>query len=337
MGFPANMRMASAQQEQKVRSGSLDVLRAAAILLFIFYHVLVTTVPEASIPPFLRYDQGPGLMFGDLIAPAFSFILGAALFLSYSNSKGGGQAFFRRKALSFMGIVLLGFFLDSFSCGTANWQCVKWGVLQWLGAGGLLALLAVSFPASLRLLAFALLLVAYTAHNSIIAAFPLPWKDFAYAASTAWQYGSISIFGSVAAGLYPRQKPGLAILASAVLLAGLCLSQSIPIDKAQGSLTFVIVTCAIPALLWCILSGFDSGIPGIVSFISRHSLVLWVLQYALMWWPMSLLGLWGRIALGFPEGLALSIAALPIFVIAAQLWAGRARPAFEKMAGWKKG
>jgi len=323
----------SSQNAHKLRSGSLDMLRAAAILLFIFYHVLVTTVPEARIPFFLRYNQGPVLLFGDLVAPAFSFILGAALFFSYSNSKDNGWGFFKRKAISFAGILLLGILLDGISCGGANWQCVKWGVLQWLGAGGFMALFFVRFPLALRLLAFMLLLGAYTARDSIIFALPLQWDNISYAASTTWQYGIISIFGTIAAELYSKRKLQLAALSSAVLLAGLFLSQSFPIDKVQGSLTFIIVSCAIPSLLWLLLSGFDRGIPRIVSFVSQNSLLLWVLQYVLMWWPMSLLGLWGKVSLSFPEGVLLSISALPIFVMAAQYLVYGVKHILEKLAG----
>ena len=76
--------------------------------------------------------------------------------------------------------------------------------------------------------------------------------------------------------------------------------------------------------------------PRIVSFISRNSLLLWVLQYTLMWWPMSLLGLWGKVALSFFEGFLLSLAALPIFAAVAQIWVFKAKPELEKISGWKK-
>jgi uncharacterized membrane protein len=325
------------EKPSKLRTGSLDMLRAAAILLFIFYHVLVTMVPEGRIPFFLRYNQGPILLFGDLIAPAFSFILGAALFFSYSNSENRGWNFFMRKFLSFAGILALGLFLDSLSCGIGSWPCPKWGVLQWLGAGGMIALLLVRFPLAVRILAFVLLLAAYAQRSSVIPAAPFQWGDWPYAASTAWGYGIISIFGSIAAEMHSRRKIRLAILSAAVLLAGIYFSQAIPIDKVQGSLTFVMTSAAISGILWCLLSGFDRGIPSLVSFISRNSLVLWVLQYVLMWEPMAVFGLWGRISLGFSEGMLISLAALPVFVGAAHFWVQKALPRLEEWAGKKEG
>ena len=323
-------------KKAKLRSNSLDMLRAAAILLFVFYHVLVTMVPEERIPFFLRYNQGPVLLFGDLIAPAFSFILGAALFFSYANSEDRGWKFFRRKALSFIGVLALGLFLDSFSCGMQGWPCLKWGVLQWLGAGGIVALLFMRFPLALRLLAFVFLLAAYAQRDSYILQSQLPWQEWAYAASTTLEFGIISVFGAIAAEIYSRRKSGLAILSLALLIAGVCFAQSIPINKVDGSVTFLMVSAAISGILWWLLSGFDRGIPKLVEFISRNSLVLWVLQYVLMWGPMTVFGLWGKISLGFFSGLVISIAALPVFVMAARFWVQKAKPKLESIASGKK-
>ncbi len=130
------------------RQEAIDQFRGFAILLMVLANFLVGV---EHLPAWMKHAPGVGLTIVDLIAPFFVFAIALTYGSSWrrrSNRNGAKQAvehFFER----YMAIAGIGFFLtilDHYLEG-AEWR-EPWGVLQAIGAAGLLTLpvVALSWP-----------------------------------------------------------------------------------------------------------------------------------------------------------------------------------------------
>ena len=136
---------------------ALDRFRGMAIILMVAGNAL-TDVP--GTPRFMQHTPDIGLSFADTIAPLFVFAIALSYRSSFINlyqlikGKAFTQYAYRYFALIGLGAI--------FSAGGALVdQYTAWGVLQSLGVAGLLTLLVISFPSSVRLAIGLLLLAGY--------------------------------------------------------------------------------------------------------------------------------------------------------------------------------
>jgi predicted acyltransferase len=283
---------------KNLRCRSLDIFRALVIPLFIFFNLVGTFVPQGEIPFFLRHNQGI-LLFGDLIAPSFAFILGAALYFSYQNSLRKKSSFMTRKIRGFLQLILLGMVLDGLvpllteSCDGPLRLCLNWGVLQSLGLGGLFALLFIKLRNESRTILCLSLLLLYSKIS--IYAFPLPSSPDAFRHGGiigGAGYGFISVFGIISAELLTQNRKRLflfGVVLFILALAGSIISPSTtPFNKMEVTSSFILISSAFSIFFWLLLSNFEFLFPKFLDVLSQNSLLLWILIYVLIWYPIFL-------------------------------------------------
>lgn len=242
------------------------------------------------IPDLLAHNQGDTLRAFDLPAPVFQFLIGASLALFLAKRKASGLTpraaqvtAVRRFAL----LVALGILLDG--VGTLSWQ-LRWGVLQTLGLGGIVATLLAFAPLPAVAAVAAALLALYSGSlNSEVHASPL----------AALAFVPLTLGGLVVGRALVRPEPlrecirvgaGVAIGAGALALALYALG--IPFNKVTGTSSFVCLTTAVAAASVALLAAvqaFAGGLPMPLVEVGRNALNVWVLQYLLVYYPAWLL------------------------------------------------
>jgi predicted acyltransferase len=305
-------------KEKSTRCTSLDLFRALMIINFVFFNLLNTFVLEDNIPLFLRHNQGTTLLPGDLVAPAFAFILGAALFFSYQKSlteKKPFVVFMKQKAFGFVTLLALGLFLDGAPC-----FCLNWGVLQSLGVGGLFALLFIKLDNKARIVLGLLLLAVYSQISIYAIQLPSPDPVGHGGIVGSFGYGFLSIFGIVTAELFYKNKKMLLALGVGFLILAFLVSTWIPFDKLDVTTSFVLISIGFCMLFWLLISRFDSGIPYVFYTMSRHSLFLWILQYVLVWYPFSIFNAWAMFKFPYEYGMIISALVSVLFIVILLLW-----------------
>ena len=135
---------------RKVRDESIDAFRGLAILLMVLANFLGDV---AAAPAWMKHSPDVGLTVIDLIAPFFVFAIGLTYGPSLRRraaSQGAGRAAGHAvgRSLAFIGIGAI------VSAGETalhmNPTGVNWGVLQAIGAAGLVTLPLLFLPALWR-------------------------------------------------------------------------------------------------------------------------------------------------------------------------------------------
>jgi hypothetical protein len=252
-----------------------------------------------SVPSPLAHNSGNVLRGFDFPAPVFQFLIGVSLVLFLRKREGlglspGGArlAALRRFAL----LVLLGVLLD---CAGARSLRPRWGVLQTLGLGGIVATPLAFAPRPLVAAVTLALLVPFSgAWNGEVHASPLASLAFA----------PLTLGGLLVGRLLEGEEPGRACirgtvrlgLAAAVLAAALHAA-GIPFNKVLGTSSFTSLAAAVAAATLAALAALETivGLPGWLVEVGQTALNAWVLQYLLVYYPAWLLfpG-WQRLGLG---------------------------------------
>jgi predicted acyltransferase len=199
-----------------------------------------------NIPAWLKHAHDVGFTIIDLVAPLFIFAIGLTYGLSFRRRlarDGGWQAgvdFLRRYAA----LIGIGFVLSLLGNLTGIYPSLfDWGLLQAIGAAGLLTLLVIwlrwpwRLAAGLALLAvYQLLLDRFWLQDVLDAVHGGPW------AALAW--GSMLILATVLADFYhdPSRRrfyPWLSLIALAV---GIGLMFTVPVSKDRVSASYVLIT-----------------------------------------------------------------------------------------------
>jgi predicted acyltransferase len=294
------------------RDAAVDVFRGAVVVLFLFLNFLFSFTPESAIPHILLHNQGNVLLPGDFIAPFFAFIMGVSLALSYAKRKERGQesaAVFRTYIKRFVLLILIGLFLDSLF--VLSGLRLVWGVLQSLGVAGLVAVCVLPLSERNKVLAALLLLSVYGI---------LLTQNHAFFDSVAnsrnggplgaLSYGAITIFGLVAGRILLEGKGfyrNAAVGGLALVAISLPISIWMPYNKLLVTPSYSLITSGAAFVVLAAFKymeekhGFRSEI---LSLLGRSSLLAWVLQYPLAYYPLTFAG-YGT--LGFPEGFSLAV------------------------------
>lgn len=285
--------------------------------------MLGTFTSQENIPFFLHHNQKNILLFADLIAASFAFVLGASLFFSFKNR----FASFNRKAAyryskRFVFIALLGFLLDGFLCIGQLTFCPRWGVLQSLGVAGLIAIPFLSTENNkVRFLGVLGLLILYqfglygTNINFGIEAISIHGGLIG-----GIGYGIVSIFGLISAQyFFGNRKNKIWAIGIALILAAVLLSYAIPFDKWTVSTSYVIISSGVSMCFWLLLdllSKKQTSPNPVLFFLAKNSLLLWTLQYLIVWYPLAFIMLGGKFS--FLESAVFSLILILIFYAVAQ-------------------
>lgn len=269
------------------RRVAIDQFRGFAILLMVLANFLVGV---ENLPAWMKHAPCVGLTVVDLIAPFFIFAIALTYRASWqrrSSRDGAKQAvehFFAR----YMAIAGIGFFLtmvDHYLEG-AEWR-EPWGVLQAIGAAGLLALPTVRLSWPWRLAAGLGLLGIYQVFLQRC------WLEAVRNASHGGLKGSLGwgamlILGTVLADFYHRGDRSRCIFPFAACLllgAGAILATWVSVSKVWVSASYVLVGVGASGLVFQafeFLCGILRFSPAVLSAWGRNPLLLYLLHIVLL-------------------------------------------------------
>src|SRR5690606_8425433 len=120
------------------RIQSLDVMRGLIMLFLaaescLLYVALNNTFPQNVVIEQFFHHEWHGLLFWDLVQPAFMFIAGSSLYISWSRKRDNGVSWvqnFRYVALRSLKLFLFGLALHCVYSGKLVWEL--WNVLTQL-------------------------------------------------------------------------------------------------------------------------------------------------------------------------------------------------------------
>lgn len=241
------------------RLKAIDQFRGFAILLMVLADYLAK--PQA-VPAWLKHANDIGFTVIDLIAPLFIFAIGLTYGMSFRRRlarNGGWQTavdFVRRYAA----LIGIGYLLTLLGNLTGVYSStVNWGLLQAIGAAGLLTLLVIWLRWPWRLVAGLALLAVYQVlldrfwlQDVIDAIHGGPWAAFAW--------GSMLILSTVLADFYHdkssrRLYPWTSL---ALLVIGIALLFVVPVSKDRVSASYVLITVGASALIFGLFHLLDA-------------------------------------------------------------------------------
>jgi predicted acyltransferase len=272
------------------RLEAIDQFRGFAILLMVLADYLADI---NTVPAWLKHAPDVGYTVIDLIAPLFVFAMGLTFGLSFRRRalRAGLWSTYQHFITRNLALIGLGFLLTLAGDLTGVYpSTVNWGLLQALGAAGLLALVVIRLPligravAGLTLLAvYQLLLDRFWLADVIAAPHNGPWG--------ALSWGALLILATVLADLYhgeasavrdpERARRVYPWAGLAMLGTGLALAVVVPVSKHRASASFVLVSLGLSALVFFgfhLLNERTSLRPPVLGAWGRNALLLYLLH-----------------------------------------------------------
>ena len=276
------------------------MFRGLAIIAMVLANYLADI---AVVPAALKHAPDVGLTVIDLIAPFFIFAIGVTYGPSLRRrltagpwGVAGAAGHFARRCLAFIGIGAV------ISAGEAALgmgdSLVQWGVLQAIGAAGLIALPAMALPPRWRLAAGIALLGVYqvlldaawlpmvlgSSHGGLHGV--VAWAAM-LVVSTAIADDSRAVDGSggeISASVLRLALWGAAALSVGIALAVL-LPELAPVSKNRVSASYVLVSVGSSALLYSVFMFLSDRLGVRVPILEswgKNPLFLYVLHYILL-------------------------------------------------------
>jgi predicted acyltransferase len=266
------------------RIAFLDAARALAVLSMLAANLV--NVFAARRPHWLGHNTGDELLPFDLPAPVFQFLIGVSLtlFLVRRQSAAGARRARWLAARRFALLVLLGIVLDAANAGALE---LRWGVLQTLGTGGLLATALVDAPDwALLGIAGAITATHYGPGNAAVHGGPIDCLPF-----VSLTLAGVVVGRPLAAGATEVFRRRALAGAVAGLVGALVLrAAGIPFNKVIGTSSFVVFAAgASCALLAALAAAERSGVafPEPLVTLGANALTAWVLLYLLVYYPVG--------------------------------------------------
>lgn len=294
---------------------SLDALRG-----FTIAGMIMVNVPGSwsHIYSPLRHAEFNGLTLADLVFPFFLFIVGASIVLAFGKRIENGMtksALIKKVIYRTLVIFLLGVFLNWLS-DNFTFPIRIAGVLQRIALCYLVGSLLFLYASKLTMiLVGSILLIGYWILTMFV---PVPGEGkviFTHEMNwAAWVDGQLlpgkmyfgtwdpegilstlpailntllGIFATILiskSDVHLKKVKALLLFGSSLLIAGLLLSSSFPINKNVWSSSFVLVTSGLASMLWSILIYFIDikgykkwAMPGII--FGSNAITAYVLHY----------------------------------------------------------
>lgn len=268
------------------RLDAIDQFRGFAILLMVLADYLADV---NRIPGWLKHAPDIGYTVIDLIAPLFVFAIGLTYGLSFRRrlAREGPRRAYEHVIVRNLALLGLGFLMTlGGNLSGVYPSTVNWGLLQALGAAGLLALPVIRLPAGWRIVVGLGLLGLYQGllnccwlgavrsapHNG-------PWG--------ALSWGALLILATVSADWFHepalrwKRTPWAHLL---LLLAGVAVSFAIPVSKARASASYMLISLGLSGLIFLgfhLLGERGVRLP-VLSAWGRNPLLLYVLHGVLL-------------------------------------------------------
>jgi predicted acyltransferase len=269
------------------RLEAIDQFRGFAILLMILANYMNNV---SVIPAWLKHADDIGFTVIDLIAPLFVFAIGLTYGISFRRriERDGAWDTYQHFLTRNLALIGMGYLI------TLVWQLsgiqppsVNWGLLQALGAAGLIALSFISLSTGWRwgiglslLVVYQILLDRFWLKDVLIAPHNGPWG--------ALSWGAMLILATAMADLYFNQNRNqwkFPLLSTGLVVMGLALSLLIPLSKDRASTSYVILSLGLSGLVFYVFhlmqERWQIKLP-ILTDWGRNPLLLYLLHYVLL-------------------------------------------------------
>ena len=269
------------------RLEAIDQFRGFAIFLMVLANYMNNV---RTIPAWLKHSNDVGYTAIDLIAPMFVFAMGLTYGLSFRRRLVRDDAWntYQHFLTRYLALLGMGYLI------TLVWELsriqppsVNWGLLQALGAAGLIALPFIRLSIGWRwgiglgmLAVYQILLDRFWLDEVLVAPHNGPWG--------AISWGAMLILSTAMADLYhdERLNRGIYPLVSAVMAAaGLALALLVPLSKDRASASYVILSLGLCGLVFYLFylmqEQWQFELP-ILSDWGRNPLLLYLLHYVIL-------------------------------------------------------
>jgi len=269
------------------RLDAIDQFRGFAIFLMILANYMNNV---QAIPAWLKHADDVGYTIIDLIAPMFVFAMGLTYGGSFRRWLGRDSAWntYQHFLTRYLALLGLGYLI------TLAWELsgiqppsVNWGLLQALGAAGLIALPFIRLAPAWRwvfglgiLAGYQLMLDRFWLQDVLVAPHNGPWG--------ALSWGAMLILATAMADVYFDERLNrrtFPLLAVGLVLAGLALALLIPLSKDRASASYVILSLGLSGLVFYLFHWMQERwqwkLP-ILTDWGRNPLLLYLLHYVLL-------------------------------------------------------
>ncbi len=298
------------------RIAFLDACRALAVLGMLFANMM--NVFLRRVPEVLQHNEGDVLRAFDFPAPVFQFLIGVSLVLFLHKRRTGGLTPSRARLTAVKRFVLLiglGIVLDSAPALLPMLRLTegpRWGVLQTLGLGGVVAAGAAELPdGAVIALALGLLALFFRGASGEVHHGPVAALAFVPLTLAGLLVGRGLTAGAPRRAFLARAA---VVAAAAVACAAAARGVGVPFNKTIGTSSFVaIATAASVAFLLATAALEERGLPfpGWLLAVGSNALTAWVLQYVLVYYPAWIV-FWSWRRLPLLRGMAAVLATLAV-------------------------
>jgi predicted acyltransferase len=272
---------------QTKRISSIDQFRGFAILTMVLANFLGGV---QLIPTWLKHAPDVGLTVIDLIAPFFIFAIGLTYGLSFHRriERDGAFRTYSNYLTRYLAIIGLGAIISAGETAIGeNASGIDWGVLQAIGAAGLVALIVIRLPSIYRwLIGFGLLVVYQIVLDHFLLDLTLRSPHAGLFGSLGWS--SMLIIGTALADLLHdtgRKRKFFAWASVLVLAAGIGLAFISPVSKHRVSSPYVLISIGVSALFFLLFHWLSERIHWNIQLLDvwgKNPLALYFLHYLLI-------------------------------------------------------
>jgi predicted acyltransferase len=236
------------------------------------------------VPAILKHAPDIGFTIADTVAPAFVFVIGLNYKSSFARwTRGGTSAAYRHFLVRYLALMGIGAVISG---GTTIVSGVPtdWGVLQAIGAAGLICLAVIRLPTSAR---FAIGLLMLCGYQHLLDTVMLPdvLRSVQGGLFGALSWGALLVLSTAVADLWRRGAVTYVICCVVLAVAAGLSCLVTPVSKHRVSLSFVLITLAISAVMFFIfeLSGrIARKREGIFCWWGQNSLMLYLVHLLLL-------------------------------------------------------
>lgn len=269
------------------RLEAIDQFRGFAILLMILANYMNNV---QVVPAWLKHSEDIGYTAIDLIAPLFVFAIGLTYGLSFRRRLGRDGAWdtYQHFLTRYLALLGLGYLI------TLVWELsgiqppsVNWGLLQALGAAGLIALPFIRLAPIWRwaiglgvLASYQFLLDRFWLQEVLAAPHNGPWG--------ALSWGAMLILATALADLYHDERlsrRAYPLASIGMVVAGLALATLVPLSKDRASASYVVLSIGLSGLVFYLFhlvhKQWQLKLP-ILTDWGRNPLLLYLLHYVLL-------------------------------------------------------
>lgn len=232
------------------RYPSLDLFRGFAVLMMILYNLI--PLFSDNVPLILQHGREDGLLFGDLAAPFFLYIMGVALTLSVNRRAAKGQAreeINRHVLMRSVKLFLIGWVLDI----TVFRSPFTWGVLETLALSYCISYFLLRYGIEKRLLLVSIMYISFyiIASHAFLIQFIRNIPHGGPLSTLSWT--PLTIFGALSGEYLERRKSSfqrfLLTSGSALMFLGVLISPEIPFNKRLVSVSYSLFSSGASSLM----------------------------------------------------------------------------------------